>query len=126
MERELRMVSFLRGGRWVCLSLLGLMQMSGVGELRCFAQAVAVAQVSGVVQDSSGAPIAGAQVKLTQTATQQERVITTDAAGRYVAPELPVGPYRLEVSVSGFKTYVQSGLLLQVGDNIEINASMQV
>src|SRR5579862_5366991 len=101
------MLSFLRRGHSVLVPVFGLVLMVGVAELRCFAQAVAVAQVSGVVQDSTGAPIAGAQVKLTQTATQQERVITSDAQGSYVAPALPVGPYQLEVSVAGFKTYVQ-------------------
>jgi hypothetical protein len=99
--------------------------LAGVGELRCFGQAGG-AQLSGTVQDSSGAPIAGAQVKITQTATQQERSITSDVQGRYVAPALPVGPYQIEVSVAGFKTYAQSGIILQVGDSVEVNATMQV
>ncbi len=120
------MFSFLRRGRSVLVPAFGLVLMAVVGDIRSFGQAVAGAQVSGFVRDSSGAPIAGAQVKLTQTATQQERLITSDSQGRYVAPELPVGPYQIEVAVSGFKTYVQSGILLQVGDNIEVNASMQV
>jgi hypothetical protein len=106
------------------LPVLGLVLIAGAGELRCFAQDTA--QVSGSVVDTSGAPIGGAQVKLIQTATQQERSITSDAQGVYVAPALPVGPYRIEVAVSGFKTYVQSGILLQVGNNVVINASLQV
>src|SRR5579862_1336382 len=120
------MPSFPRRGHFVLVPMFGLILMLGLAELRCFAQAVAVAQVSGLVRDASGAPIAGAQVKLTQTATQQERIVTSDAQGQYVAPALPVGPYQVEVSVAGFKTYVQSGILLQVGDNIIVNAAMQV
>ena len=30
-------------------------------------------------------------------------------------PNLPTGPYRLEVSLQGFRTYVQTGIVLQVG-----------
>jgi Carboxypeptidase regulatory-like domain/TonB dependent receptor len=121
------MFSFLRRRRSVLVSMFGLVLITGAAEIHCFAQAGGGgAQVSGVVRDSSGAPIAGAQVKLTQTATQLERGITTDVEGRYVAPALPVGPYQLEVSVAGFKTYSQVGIILQVGDNVEINASMQV
>jgi hypothetical protein len=37
-----------------------------------------------------------------------------------------VGPYRLEVSAAGFKSYVQSGILLQVGNNVQVNVAMQI
>jgi hypothetical protein len=39
---------------------------------------------------------------------------------------LPVGPYQLKVTASGFKTFVQSGIVLQVGNNVQINVPMQV
>ena len=42
------------------------------------------------------------------------------------SPNLPVGPYRLEVKASGFKDYVQSGIVLVVNNNIQINVPMQV
>src|SRR5262249_11718974 len=92
----------------------------------CWAQAVAVAEVGGLVADQSGALVAGAQVKITQTAMQLVRTTTTDTQGRYILPNLPVGPYQLEVTAAGFKTYVQSGIVLQVGNNVEINVAMQV
>ncbi len=90
------------------------------------AQAVAIAEVAGRVTDSSGAPIAGAQVRITETEKQQVRQVATDPEGRYTLPNLPVGPYQLEIQSSGFKTYIQSGIILQVGNNVEINATMQV
>ncbi|MBS1854618.1 MAG: TonB-dependent receptor [Acidobacteria bacterium] len=93
---------------------------------RCFAQTVAIAQISGFVRDPSGGAVAGAQVRATQTATQLVRQTVTDPNGAYVLPALPVGPYSLEVRVSGFKTYIHSGIVLEVGNNIQINVGMQL
>src|SRR6266700_1616592 len=90
------------------------------------AQAVAVAQVSGTVFDQSGKSIVGAQVTMTETGRQTAHTATTDGSGNYTLPNLPVGPYQLEVTNPGFKNYVQSGLVLQVGNNIQVNVSMQV
>ena len=90
------------------------------------AQAVAIAQVSGNVTDQSGSAIPNAQVTMTETDKQAVHTALTNAQGQYVLPSLPVGPYRLEVSANGFKNYVQSGIELQVNQNIQINAVMQV
>src|ERR1700676_216357 len=109
--------------RTVLMFMLGLVMTADIGSLRCFAQ-TSTAQVSGTVRDPSGAAIAGAQIKITQVETKQARQIMSDDQGRYVAPALPVGPYELEVTAAGFKTSLQSGILLQVGNNIDINVSM--
>jgi len=89
-----------------------------------FSQAVAVAEVSGSVADTSGGAVAGAQLAMTETQTQVERTATSDPAGRYVFPNLPVGSYSLSVKKAGFKTYVQSGILLEVGNNVELNVTL--
>jgi hypothetical protein len=91
-----------------------------------FAQAVAVAQVSGAVTDPTGAAIPNAQVTMTETEKQSVRSATADASGNYVFPNLPVGPYTLEVKADGFKDYVQRGIILVVNNNIQINATLQV
>ena len=61
---------------------------------------------------------------------ETERGVThstkTDASGRYSLPTLPVGPYRLEASANGFKTYLQSGIVLQVGQHVELKVTLQV
>ena len=90
------------------------------------AQAVAIAQVSGNVTDPTGAAIVGAQVQMIETEKQAVHTAVTDAKGQYVLPGLPVGPYRLEVHTPGFKDYAQTGIVLQVNNNIQINAAMQV
>ncbi len=86
----------------------------------------ATAQISGAVQDSSGAVLPGAEVTATQTETGASRMTVTNEAGRYILPNLPLGPYKLEASLPGFRTFAQSGIVLQVGDNPTINIALQV
>src|SRR5690348_5733301 len=73
-----------------------------------FAQVGATSQISGIVKDASGAAVPGAQVKATQTDTGLERTALTGQDGGYVLANLPVGPYRLEVSKTGFSTTAQT------------------
>jgi hypothetical protein len=93
-----------------------------------FAQAStgAVAQISGSVSDTTGAVVAAAQVKATQTSTGFSRTAVTGADGAYILPNLIVGPYELQVVRSGFKTYSQTGIILQVNDNATVNINLQV
>ncbi|HLH03062.1 MAG TPA: carboxypeptidase regulatory-like domain-containing protein [Bryobacteraceae bacterium] len=90
------------------------------------AQAVANAQVSGHVTDPTGAPVPGATVTLTETDRNVTHSATTNASGAYTLPNLPVGPYRLTVTAPRFKNYVQSGIVLQVGDTPVINVPLQI
>lgn len=91
-----------------------------------FAQAVANAQIHGTVSDPSGAVVPGAQVKVTQTETGRIPTTVSGSDGSYVLPNLPVGPYKLEVSNTAFMTHVQSGINLQVGNNAQINVVLRV
>jgi hypothetical protein len=88
--------------------------------------AQATSQIQGTVQDASGAAVPGAEVKATQTDTSTVRTTTSGADGTYVLPNLPIGPYRLEVSKQGFTTYVQTGIVLQVNSNPTINMALNV
>ncbi len=92
----------------------------------CYGQAVAVAEVQGQVLDGSGSAVPGAQVKMIQTETDYVRNTTAGVDGAYSLPNLPVGPYMLEVRADGFKTHVQSGIILQVGSGVQINVTLQV
>ena len=91
-----------------------------------WAQSQNISQIQGTVQDASGAPVPGAEVKATQTATGVTRTVTTGADGVYVLPNLPIGPYRLEVSKAGFSTYVQTGIVLQVATNPTVDMALKI
>ena len=81
------------------------------------AQAGATAQISGTVKDSSGGILPGADVTATQTDTGFKRSVVSDSGGLYALVSLPIGPYRLEATLQGFKTYSQTGIVLQVNSN---------
>ena len=87
---------------------------------------IATAEINGRVSDSSGAVLPGATVTMTQTATGLTRTTVTDGSGSYLIPNLPTGPYRLEVSLQGFRSYVQTGLVLQVGATPTVNATLAI
>src|SRR2546425_1346868 len=98
-----------------------------VSALTCTAVwAQSTAQVSGTVKDQTGAVLPGVDVTATQTDTGLKRSAVTDETGSYVLTNLPVGPYRLEAALPGFRTFVQTGIVLQVGANPVVNVSLQV
>jgi hypothetical protein len=84
------------------------------------------AQISGSVTDQSGAVVSNVEVTATQTGTGFKRAVRTDANGAYVLSSLPIGPYQLEVASPGFRTYLQTGIVLQVNDSPVINPVLSV
>jgi hypothetical protein len=83
-------------------------------------------QINGTVTDSTGAVLPGVEVNATQTATGATRAAVTNETGAYVMPNLPIGPYRLEATLPGFRTFAQTGIVLQVGSNPVINITLEV
>src|SRR5436853_2390335 len=86
----------------------------------------ATAQISGTVRDSSGAVLPGVEITATQTDTGIVRTTITNETGFYVLPSLPLGPYRLEAALTGFRTFAQTGIVLQVSSNPVIDVALQV
>jgi hypothetical protein len=82
------------------------------------------AQLAGKIADTSGAVLPGATVTITQTETGAVRSVVSDAEGAYLLSNLAPGPYKLEVSLQGFRTYVQTGIVLQVAATPTINVSL--
>src|ERR1019366_8938185 len=84
------------------------------------------AQINGTVGDASGLAVPGAEVKATQTATGATRTATSGTDGAWTLPNLPIGPYVIEVSKTGFSKYAQSGILLQVDSNPTVDVALKV
>lgn len=95
-------------------------------QLRLHAQAAGTASIQGSVVDPTGAVLPGATVTLIDTATQVRRTVTSDGSGLYTFPNVPVGTYTVNVTASGFRTYVQTNIVLEVGSSIAINVTMAV
>src|SRR6476660_3028122 len=88
--------------------------------------AQATAQISGTVRDASGAVLPGVQVTATQTDTGVSRTTVSNETGFYSLPSLTLGPYRVEAALPGFRTFTQTGTVLQVGSNPVIDVKMEV
>ncbi|MGH9357210.1 MAG: carboxypeptidase regulatory-like domain-containing protein, partial [Terriglobia bacterium] len=107
------------------LSLFAALAMS------CFITAPTSGQVtgatlSGTVADASGAMMPNAQVSIKNNATGVVRVVVTDSAGFYTAPNLLPGTYQITIAARGFRTQVRAGVALTVGAQQVLNAAMQV
>jgi hypothetical protein len=90
------------------------------------AQSIGAAQISGVITDPTGAVVPNVQVRAVQTDTGQVRTTVSTSNGSYALPGLSVGPYRLEVSSQGFERYVNSGILLEVGNQVQVNVTLRL
>jgi hypothetical protein len=89
-----------------------------------FAQST-LGTIQGTVSDNTGAVLPNATVTATNTTTNFSRSGTTDATGNYSLPQLPLGPYRLDVQASGMGKQVVNNLVLEVGRTINQNFSLK-
>src|SRR5437762_14031495 len=87
--------------------------------------AQATAQISGTARDQSGAVLPGVEVKVTQTETGITRDVVTNETGSYVLLNLPIGPYRLEAMLPGFRTYAQYRIVLEIMSDPVIKVDME-
>ena len=77
-------------------------------------------QVSGTVLDASGGAVAGAEVKLTHTQSQQVRSFTTDSNGSFNFTNIVPGVYNANVTMAGFKTYEQKNIIVAAQERIDL------
>src|SRR5712691_5328029 len=107
--------------RYLPVLLIGVI----LGTLVVSAQ-VSTGTISGVVQDPSGATIPGVMVTIRNVETGTARTLTTDAGGRYTAPDLTLGNYEVQAQISGFQTEVRGGITLTVGRQEVVNLALKV
>lgn len=103
--------------------LVCLIALSPVLNLR--AQQI-TGSMRGTVTDPSGAVVEGATVTARQNETGLSRITTTDHAGTYLLLELPVGHYQLQVERTGFQSYIQQGISLDVNESAMISVALKV
>jgi hypothetical protein len=108
----------------ILCALCGALLLGALISSNTWAQATA--QINGTVRDQTGAVLPGVEITATQTETGISRSAVSDEMGSYILPNLAVGPYRLEATLPGFRTYAQSGIVLQVNASPLINPILQV
>ena len=99
----------------LCLICSTLMSAQGTG-----------GRILGRVADSSGAVLAGVKVTLTNEATGVSSETTTNASGDYGFPQVPVGTYRMEFDLTGFKTNLQRGVNVDLNQIVSVNSVLQI
>jgi hypothetical protein len=82
--------------------------------------------ISGNVQDSAGAAIAGANVTVLNLETGSSRSVVTGADGRFAAPSVPVGNYAVRVAKDGFASQEHSGISLAIAQSFIVNFSLGI
>src|SRR5260370_703313 len=83
-------------------------------------------QITGVVTDSSGAVVAGANITVTNPQTNFTRQVQTNSTGNYVFPTLLPGLYSLRVEIQGFQNEVRNQIELQVAQVARIDFQLKV
>ena len=87
---------------------------------------VTFGSVLGTVSDPSGATVAGATVKLTNSGTNETRSLQTGSGGTFAFPNLSAGQYQVEIEATGFKRFTEDGVQVQVGVATRVDASLQI
>ena len=80
--------------------------------------------ILGQVSDSSGATVSTAKVQVENMGTGLTREADTSEAGSYLVLSLPSGTYKITVTAPGFKSYSQSDITLQVGQNARVDVPL--
>jgi hypothetical protein len=114
----MRRIRIARRGLMLVLAAL-LLSASAFG-------AEVTASLVGTVRDASGAVVAGASLSLTNIQTNVTKKAESGSDGEYSFTLVPVGQYRLTVERSGFRKYVQEGIILQVNQAAKQDISLQV
>ena len=82
--------------------------------------------IVGIVQDPTRAVVTGAQVKITNTATNVTRTLVTNADGSYQALQLIPGVYKVTVSHAGYSTSVQDNVTVDVQTRAQVDITLTV
>jgi outer membrane receptor protein involved in Fe transport len=82
--------------------------------------------ISGTVRDESGAAIAGAEVTITNNATNAAKTVSTDETGLYRVPALDPGVYTVSVTKDGFSKVDVSLVQVKTTQEVLLNVDMKI
>lgn len=101
-----------------------LLMLLALSSSLAFAQNI-TGTILGAVTDGSGAVVPGAEITVTDKATNQAVTVRTNDEGLYQAPSLKPGAYQIKVSAPGFKTVVREGVALRVEDKLRLDFTLE-
>jgi Carboxypeptidase regulatory-like domain len=124
--RLLRTMTSFRALRRRSFSLIALIALLILFSPSSLWAQTATGSIVGTVKDKGGNVVAGASVTLVNTRTSEVRRTVTNSSGSYSLPLLPPATYSLAIENQGFSQFKQENIDLNVGDDLTINAVLQV
>ena len=106
--------------------LLSVLMGAILSSAGLFAQIGTQGVIVGTVSDPSGAIVPGAQVTVRNLNTGLTTTVKTNSVGEFDVPALPIGPYSVEVTMKGFKTWKMERVDLTVGARERVTVTLQV
>jgi len=82
--------------------------------------------IRGTVLDPQGQVVPGAAVVITDEATGVPRTLETDGQGRYEAPDVRPGTYRVEVITPNFKKFERTGVVLRAAGTALVDVTLEL
>ncbi|HET8965392.1 MAG TPA: carboxypeptidase-like regulatory domain-containing protein, partial [Candidatus Acidoferrum sp.] len=84
------------------------------------------ASIRGIVLDPDARAVAGAEIIVVNDTTRVQYISHTNEEGIYLVADLPPGPYRIQVSKTGFQTIIKPDLILNVQDVASLNFNLSI
>ena len=110
-----------------CTFAIVVVVLLAIVPARSFAQVGATgATLIGTVKDASGGAIVKATVTLRDTGTNRVYTASTNESGLYILASVPPGTYDLTAEASGFSKFIQTGIVLTVGQTANADVSLKV
>lgn len=107
---------------WIAFALIMGLSLCAVSDSEAQTSGV----IGGVILDSMGAVLPGAEITVTHLNTGQSRRESADARGRYRVSGLPIGSYEVRAALNGFQTSLRKSVPLSMGRTISVDLVLQV
>ena len=82
-------------------------------------------QIAGFIKDQTGGVIPGATITATHAQTGVVRTVVTDGTGYYVFTAVTPGVYDVVVELQGFKKWMQTGVPMDAGASLKVDATLE-
>src|SRR5215475_7805179 len=110
----------------LCRILAALILSLAIYSSDSYAQTSSTGALAGQVTDAKGGSVAGANVKITNESTSDSTTVVSQSNGTFLAPLLSPGRYKIEVTKSGFKTLVRTGINVVVTETAQVSLVIEV
>ncbi len=120
------MLTRLKQSRCACSMFVAALLFAGGARIVDAQSNATDGAIEGYVRDSSGALVQQARITAQNVATNVASETNSDSGGYFRFPLLQVGAYTLTVTATGFKEFRESGIQLEVGKNVRLDAKLEL